>query len=400
MAIALVAAVVGCSPAATVGPSPSAPARTTASHLELEKAAVALGGARATALRVDDERAWVATGSDPATFARMRLLGVEDYAVVDASTVGEAVGSTAAAPRWLVTVRLAFRLHALAPVQRTLRVEWLLAGTGGAWVVADERGIEGLPLWHLSGLTVDRVEGLVIAGTVSSSERAALRAAAATARQRVVDACGGLGPVLVVAPATTAELEQVTGRPLGSVDVAGLTQGPLDPTGRAHGDTVYVVPRSATRLTDVGLEAVLAHEMTHVALRSRARGPVPRWLEEGLAQEVAYRHLDVDRAELLRPLTTQLARVGLPSRLPTDADLDAGARDAQASYLSAWRAVHVLAERRGVPAVVTMYLACAAHDGAATGCEADVKTVFGQDGESFVTAWRADLAAAEAGHFA
>ena len=114
--------------------------------------------------------------------------------------------------------------------------------------------------------------------------------------------------------------------------------------GRAFGDRdVLIFPARVTRYPYDSLEAVMQHEIVHLALFTRAGGrPLPRWFHEGVATSVESGWSMTDQARLLFSALSQ----------PTIDDVrelfrSAAQPDTTLAYLLAAALVNDLRERHG-----------------------------------------------------
>jgi hypothetical protein len=114
--------------------------------------------------------------------------------------------------------------------------------------------------------------------------------------------------------------------------------------GRAFGDRdVLIFPARVTRYPYDSLEAVMQHEIVHLALFTRAGGrPLPRWFHEGVATSVESGWSMADQARLLFAALSQ----------PTIDDVrelfrSAAQPDTTLAYLLAAALVNDLRERHG-----------------------------------------------------
>jgi hypothetical protein len=99
-----------------------------------------------------------------------------------------------------------------------------------------------------------------------------------------------------------------------------------------------VLDREGVAGAGPGRGRLIRHELTHVALGSRA-DHVPAWLSEGLAEYVSVRPMAPEDRAISRAALTA-AEAG-PSELPADEDF--GGTDAEAGYGIAWWACEYLA---------------------------------------------------------
>jgi len=91
-------------------------------------------------------------------------------------------------------------------------------------------------------------------------------------------------------------------------------------------------------LSKEGRVVVLTHECVHVTLAQRERPSAPRWLVEGVAEQVAYRWSSVPAEEVLTPPARENATGELPTRLPRDEDFELVGSDRHAALLTYARA--------------------------------------------------------------
>ncbi|MFC4532239.1 hypothetical protein [Sphaerisporangium dianthi] len=155
-----------------------------------------------------------------------------------------------------------------------------------------------------------------------------------------------VGPVrpLVLVPATTAQAAVLA----APASVNGLAAV-------AGADRVIVEPRSFARLSGVGRDVVLAHEITHIATGAALDGGTPKWLVEGFADYVGYRDAGVPARRAAAELAGEVRAGRLPVALPgRDAFAAGSARLAQA-YEEAWLACRYVAGRFGERALSTLY---------------------------------------------
>ncbi|GAA2383315.1 hypothetical protein [Nonomuraea africana] len=154
-------------------------------------------------------------------------------------------------------------------------------------------------------------------------------------------------PVVVV-PATTAEAAALAGT--GSVE--GLAA--LASEGR-----VIVVPGAFARLTPVGRDVVLAHELTHVAAGTYGR---PVWLREGFADYVGYLGSGLDVHVAAAELAAEVRSGRAATRLPADGDFAPGSPRLAQVYQESWLACRLIATRYGERALAALYDRAAGRD--------------------------------------
>lgn len=218
-------------------------------------------------------------------------------------------------------------------------------------------GVQTSPcqVWDLPRLQASPGPEALVVGDVPQARLVSLHPAVAAARRQVEEAWGPLGrPPVVVVPSTDAWFASLVGlTPERTRQTAAMTYGRLQSGQPARGDRVYLDPDGWARLSDQGRQIVLAHELTHLAVRGSTRHGVPEWLSEGFAVHVSYRGLDVDPRRTARELLDAVRAGRGPSALPAD-DRFADAGSGQA-YDEAWLLVEHLVRLRGEPAVVRFY---------------------------------------------
>jgi hypothetical protein len=161
----------------------------------------------------------------------------------------------------------------------------------------------------------------------------------------------------------------------------------------ATNDRVTVDAAALGALTEPAQQALLTHEVTHLATRAAGSTTVPTWLKEGFADYVGLRGSPLPQAQLLAPLVARVRTAGRLTRLPGGADFQPGSATIGAAYTEAWTAVRLLAQTHGEPAVVRLYRATAAGTGSAdANLAAAFRIVLGTTVEAFTAAWRIEIA--------
>ncbi|MEJ2578161.1 MAG: hypothetical protein P8Z68_03585, partial [Kineosporiaceae bacterium] len=337
------------------------------------RAAAVLLDRRARALRDADRSGWLA-GIDPAAtdfrtrqdvvFDRLAAVPVTGwrYTVlgpasgkVAGEVAGEAAGNgSAAGPAVVLRVRLTYRL---APDTRDLsRVQFLTVRYRPAgWVlVSDRDGPTERDLWDLGPVTVTRGAHVLVVAATSTGLSAQVAADAGTAVTRVgrVWDAGWPRTVVVLVPADLTAFAGLVSRSgdAGSLSgVAAVTTGPLDrdPRGRTPpagtADRVILNATAYRALTPLGREVVLTHELTHVATRAAAVVAPPAWLEEGLADYIAFLGTGLDPRVIARDALAEAARGHLPATLPGPERFDTSRGLGETAYQQAWLACRLVA---------------------------------------------------------
>lgn len=205
---------------------------------------------------------------------------------------------------------------------------------------------EQKPSWWLGPVTAQERGGVtVVVGSGQALDRWAKLAA--TALDNVEDHLPeGLrlswsGQVVLEVPATHRDFESVLGEPTGSYgSIAAVTRR----VGTADGATRIVINPEAAQLPSRALQAVLEHEMVHVATRS-PDSPAPIWAEEGLAEWVSTQAHPGQLAEATDAVLTRVRAHGAPGSFPSDRQFQVGEHDLQLAYAEAWLACRYVADR-------------------------------------------------------
>jgi hypothetical protein len=359
---ALTLVLVGCSAPTTPAPSsietrPSAPG---SSRLNLVRSTVdALAKAARTGDRPGFDR--LLSNRDPSFADRARLL----------------YGNLSSLP--LTTLRMRVdpaqvelsdaRRKLLGPsawIQRVI-VTWRLAGDGDevehrVWLTFLDAGgevkiagaideppgehPEQKPSWWWGPLTARESGGVtMLAGSGQSIDRWIKLAGAALTNVRE-HLPNGLGTswnrqVVIEVPAAQRDFESVLGDRAGSyASIAAVTY-----RAGVEGDAIRIVVNpKAARLNSRALQAVLEHELVHVATRSPDT-PAPMWAEEGLAEWVSIRAHPGQRSEGTDELLLRVRGDGAPRGFPADGRFEASADHLEVAYAEAWLACRFIADR-------------------------------------------------------
>ncbi|PKW25597.1 hypothetical protein ATL31_0394 [Phycicoccus duodecadis] len=383
------------------GPSGARPGASVPDASAVSTALDTLLEARDAAVRTGDTAAFRATVAAPTDAAGRRQLQTFGAArALGLSQLSHDVAPPADDPA-AVDVTLRYRVAGVDRAERTATVRYALRRAGERWLVADETatGTDAAPPWlAMPGLTVRRGRSVVVAGT---APEAAL-AAAATTVDRSLPVLARLWPgtprrTLVLLPETPAEAATLRGDGGAAVGrVAATTDGPTDAAGLATGDRVLVDPDARRRLTPVGRDVVLTHELAHVAVRGSVPGTAPLWLSEGYADHVGYARAGLPERTLAAPLVAAVRAGTAPAALPTDTALDPGVSDIEVGYLAAWQAAQTVVALAGEAGLRRLVRACTATGGAeaaARACDAAMPGVIGTDRAGLTRRWRQRLAA-------
>jgi hypothetical protein len=136
-----------------------------------------------------------------------------------------------------------------------------------------------------------------------------------------------------------------------------------------------------------------------VTVRGTTTRPVPIWLSEGFADDIAFAASGLPVKTVAADLFVQVRAGQVPAALPGVQDFDPARGAISPVYNEAWLAVMLLRQTYGATALSSFYRAVAggpSDDASVTGT-ADERTrtafvgVLGVTQDAFVTAWRADL---------
>jgi hypothetical protein len=382
--VALGVLLTGCAAASSAPPAVSVAARPGSGLVALPAPAAVgdLLGRQAAALLAADTAGYAATvGAGASAGVRalpLRLAGVRlaewSYAV---RSIEPGAGGTEQ-----VRATLTYRLAGMAAVSTAERNLTLSGG-----LVVDDQPVGASLPWDLGVVT----EAAGRSSLVLSVQPAPVPAAQVAAEgDRAVDAVDGVWgtdwsrqPLLVLA-AGPGPLAALLGRTVDGV--TGLVA-------LATTDRVTVDATALGALTEPAQQALLTHEVTHLATRAAGSTSVPTWLEEGFADYVGLRGSSLPQVQLLAPLVARVRTAGLPTRLPSGADFQPGSATIGAAYTEAWTAVRLLVQTYGEAAVVRLYRVTAAGTGSAdANLAAAFRAVLGTTVEAFTAAWRAEVA--------
>ena len=216
---------------------------------------------------------------------------------------------------------------------------------------------------------------IIVSGSVPEERVSAYEELTATALAQVEDLWGPDAvqwAVEVILPATPAEFAELTTGAPASQEAPAVTVGRL---AEAH---VVVHPDSWDRLTVAGRQAVLTHEVTHLAMQGD--GGVPRWLGEGMAEFTAHRGSGLAPAQIAGSALDGV-RAG---QLPTDWPDPQGSESAWDGYALSWLACLYLAQTWSEQDLLDLYDEVAA----GTPVEDALQSVVGVSEDEALAGWR------------
>jgi hypothetical protein len=251
--------------------------------------------------------------------------------------------------------------------------------------------------WDFGPLNVVRTAHTLVLGHPEAAT--VLPAIAATAESAVpaVSAVWGTAwprTIAVVVPSSPDELSAQVGRASTvTTDIAAVavSDGQDALTGAPTGQRLIVNAAAFGRLSDVGRQIVVRHEITHIADARSTTDASPRWLVEGFADYVG----NLGSGQSVPTAASELARDvrggKLPATLPTEAAFETDGAAAQA-YEGAWLACRLIAQRAGQPALVRFYRLVGASPEAADAAVATaLQKVLHESTATFTGQWRTYL---------
>ncbi len=118
-------------------------------------------------------------------------------------------------------------------------------------------------------------------------------------------------------------------------------------TTTSHG-VVVINPEARSEVTEEGMVVVLAHELTHVALRQYAASRAPRWVIEGSAEFTAYRRTSLSLPAAAPQVATMVRAGRPPAGPPADDRFAVDAPHLQRAYQEAHTWCVFLVDRYGL----------------------------------------------------
>jgi len=196
--------------------------------------------------------------------------------------------------------------------------------------------------------------------------------------------------VLVLVTRTEDEMADLLGGKASSyAQLAAITRGELGVAeASAAAERVVINPRAYADLSDVGRRVIMAHEITHVAVRSATQEWTPMWLAEGFADYIGYRDSGLDVQFIAQELVDDIRAGKEPTFLPSDADFDTTNPRLPQAYEMAWLACRMIVEKHGQNALLTFVRDAGAPDGSAASVDEAFSAVLGTTLVQFTADWR------------
>lgn len=160
--------------------------------------------------------------------------------------------------------------------------------------------------------------------------------------------------VAVVVAGNAADFARRTGRPSAAA-VDGVAAAVTTRPEAGEGIRVIVEPSAFGRLTPLGRQVVLTHEVTHVATRAVGAAAMPPWLVEGFADYVAYRDTGLPPEVVARETLRDVRLSGPPAALPSATDFAATGPVLARAYERAESVCRLIARTYGEERLLALY---------------------------------------------
>lgn len=391
--------------------APGAPATSGSSSsdptADVRAAVTTVLAQRAASVAAKDKDAWLASLADSGSpfgaaqaslFDRLVAMPVSGLIPRQVSLDP----STAAADAYVANVQLAYRFAGYDQGDRAFAVSYVVTRAPAGWRLSGPGpGRTDPQPFDIDGATSVSSPATLVIGDVAPQTLRAYQDLGDAAQEPITAAWGQARPSVIVAPKTTAELEAQLGRGsfAGLDQVAAITDGPLKTGEPAQSDRVYLNPDAVGRLSADGRRVVVTHELTHVTIRGSTTRPVPIWLSEGYADEVAFRGTGLPPRTVAADLLALVQDGKGPTALPTSSDFDPSKGTIAPTYNAAWLAVLLIRDQYGQDKLTELYRAVSGGptaDAPVAG-SAEVLTrqafpaVLGVSQDAFVADWMAYL---------
>jgi hypothetical protein len=298
----------------------------------------------------------------------------------------------------VVRVDLAYRVRGYD--LRTVESERVMAFVedGGTWKVgADvDTGAFRSP-WDVTPVTAYRGESALVLNASTSVSGSELQRISDAAVESVNSFWGRDWDrrVVVIVPASQKQLGTLLRREADRYDnLSAVATSELSGDSLAGAaNRVWVNPGTWGRVTPVGRQIVLRHEITHVATGAAVPSAFPIWLEEGLAEYIGYRGSGVASSIVAQDLFEEVRSGEVPADLPDREGFGPTSPDLSLAYQGSWWAMRVIEARGGSEAVLGVYRAALDAPDPETADEFALQQVLGVSREEFVREWQQSLRA-------
>lgn len=302
-------------------------------------------------------------------------------------------------------VTLRYALRGVDSVATSRDLWWTFVRHDGHVVVAGDAGLASAGgvswqgPWDFGALDVLRGPHSLVMGHPDNA--AALHRVQATVEAAVpaVTAVWGSAwsrDVAVVLPSSDAELQAQVGQSSDlttQVAAAAISDGQDPVSGAIYGQRLIINPAALARLSDVGRQITIRHEVAHIASARATTDATPEWLVEGLAEYVANLDSGQPVPTAAAELRADLRHGKTPATLPTAAAFSTAGESAQA-YEGAWLACRLIAARVGQAGLVRFYRVVGESPADSDTAVADaLRHTLHETTQQFTAQWRAYLEA-------
>jgi hypothetical protein len=260
--------------------------------------------------------------------------------------------------------------------------------------LADAGGISWRGPWDFGPLVVRQAAHSLIIGHPADASLIGQLQPVVDAAVPAVSAVWGSNwtqDVAVIVPGSADELTAQVGRssPITTDVAAAAVSDGSDPLTRAPlGQRLIVNSAAMARLSAVGQQITVRHEITHIADARDTTDASPRWLVEGFADYVGNLGSGQPVPVAASELRAQVRAGRLPATLPTDAAFDTQGEAPQA-YEGSWLACRLIAFRAGQPSLVRFYrLVGSAGGDPDTAVAGALRAVLRESAAAFTAQWR------------
>jgi hypothetical protein len=280
---------------------------------------------------------------------------------------------------WCAAATLAYAFAGLGeqPVRRARTLAFV--PDGGGWQLLDDRPAQP-DLWD--GGPVATVTGRTTLALGRPAQLGQLTELADESDRAAAEVTRSWGPwpqrVVLLLPDSAAELPSLA-RASDATHLAAASEGPM----------VALNPAELSRLSPVGRQVVLIHEITHVASMAATTSRTPLWLVEGLADDIGFAGTGLPATTVAAELAQEVRAGRMPAALPTAADFTPSSRRLAQAYQEAWLACRLIVDRAGASGLVRLYQ-LAGRPG--TTLDAALIGVLGTGLPGFTAEWRDYLA--------
>ncbi|SDJ13567.1 hypothetical protein SAMN05444157_1918 [Frankineae bacterium MT45] len=329
---------------------------------------------------------------------------------VTATDAAQAATTRLGANATIVKVQLAYALRDVDPAP-TLHSLWLtFVHRDGRTVIssdsdlADQAGASWHGLWDYGKVDVYRGASSLVLAHPQFAALLPVYAGVVDSAVKAVTAVWGSDwtrQVAVVIPDTQDEMTAVIGNDLvlNQIDAVSVADVDNPEAGQLLGQRVVLNPANLQKLSDVGEQIVLRHEVTLIATRPTVGTGMPTWLIEGFAEYVANLNSGQTVKFAASELSHDVAAGRVPTSLPTTTDYNSENTRIAQVYEESWLACRYIAARAGESGLLKFYRAVAAAIQAVPAATADeavngaLKSVLGVSTTQFASGWSGYLRA-------